>query len=91
MKFEKMTRLAGQGVLALALCATPLFAQGGSGTGQGTGTTGGAQAGDTYRGDGDNDWGWVGLLGLAGLAGLLRRRDARDVSTSTNPNYGSTR
>jgi MYXO-CTERM domain-containing protein len=27
--------------------------------------------------DGDQDWGWVGLLGLAGLLGL-RRRDRHD-------------
>ena len=32
----------------------------------------------TVRGDGDRDWGWLGLIGLLGLAGLLRRRDASD-------------
>ena len=30
--------------------------------------------------DGDQDWGWVGLLGLAGLLGL-RRRDRFDDTT----------
>jgi MYXO-CTERM domain-containing protein len=90
MKLEKLTRLAGQGLLALALCAAPLCAQTGTGTDQGAGTAGGAQVSTTNRDDGDNDWGWVGLLGLAGLAGLMRRRDARAVNTATNPNYGGT-
>jgi MYXO-CTERM domain-containing protein len=31
--------------------------------------------------DGDQDWGWVGLLGLAGLLGL-RRRDRESVYTT---------
>ena len=30
--------------------------------------------------NGDQDWGWVGLLGLAGLLGL-RRRDRFDETT----------
>jgi MYXO-CTERM domain-containing protein len=30
--------------------------------------------------NGDQDWGWVGLLGLAGLLGL-RRRDGHDDHT----------
>ena len=31
--------------------------------------------GDVAPRDGNNNWGWIGILGLAGLAGLMGRRD----------------
>ncbi len=47
-----------------------------------------AQATDTAKDDGFDDWGLLGLLGLAGLAGLLKRptHEVRTVDrTTVNP------
>ncbi|HYE76243.1 MAG TPA: WGxxGxxG family protein [Blastocatellia bacterium] len=94
MKPNKLSGFIGQGVLALALSATPLLAQTGGtgGTDQGAGPAGTTQGGATYRADDDRDWGWVGLLGLIGLAGLMRRRDVHDThdARTTTTNYGTT-
>ena len=86
MKRIELRKIIASGILALALVATGVQAQAGSGV-QGDATT--APADD----DGGFDMGWLGLLGLAGLLGL-RRKDEHHVTrvdTTTGTGSSSTR
>ena len=86
MKGIELRRIVGSGILALALVATGVQAQAGTGV-QGDATTA------PVEDEGGFDMGWIGLLGLAGLLGL-RRKDEHHVTrvdTTTGTGTSSTR
>jgi MYXO-CTERM domain-containing protein len=70
-----MNKFIRASFLALSFMVLPLSLPASAQTGTEPGRTGNTTTTRTVRGDGDRDWGWIGLLGLVGLAGLLRRRE----------------
>ena len=74
------TQLKACAVAIAAALSMPAFAQGTTGTGNSTGSTGAmTSSSDTsVRHDSDRafDWGWLGLIGLVGLMGLRKQPDA---------------
>ncbi len=93
MKFSKVSKFIGAGVIAASLAVVPLtlpaHAQSNT-SGTSTQRSGNVNATgpipDNTNRDRKNDLGWFGLIGLAGLAGLAGKKHRETVHhTSSNP------
>jgi hypothetical protein len=80
MKFSKVSKFIGAGVIAASVATVPFNLPASAQTNNSapdTTTTTTQQDVATTENDNGFDWGWLGLLGLSGLAGLagLKRND----------------
>ncbi|MBW4574937.1 MAG: WGxxGxxG-CTERM domain-containing protein [Aphanothece sp. CMT-3BRIN-NPC111] len=96
MKPSHLSKFAGASLLALSLTilplAVPASAQDNSGANKTTLDTTPLQE---TKNDGDQNYGWLGLLGLIGLANLFRKEKAHvhltdpDVASGTGTGTGT--
>ncbi|HEY9635879.1 MAG TPA: WGxxGxxG family protein [Coleofasciculaceae cyanobacterium] len=92
MKFSKISKFLGAGVIAVSVATVPfnLPASAQTNTAPDTTTTTTQQGVDNTNSDKDFDWGWLGLLGLAGLAGLAGRKRHDEVHSNDPERVRST-
>ncbi len=87
MKYSKISKLVGAGIVSLGIALVPLNLPATAQNSVDENTTAPGEQAAGEEGDRDFDWGWLGLLGLAGLAGLIKR----DSTEYRNPNTADTR